>query len=88
MNFLPEVRRKKGESFESMLRRFSRRMQESGRLLQAKKIRFHKRDKSKTDLKKSALHRMVARDKIEYLLRAGKVKEEELYARKPRMRRS
>lgn len=83
---MAEVKRKKGESFESLLRRFSRRMQESGKMLQAKKIRYHKRQKSKTTLRKSALHRAEQRDKITYLLRSGKVKEEDLRPRRSRSR--
>lgn len=63
-------------------------MQGSGKILQAKKIRFHKRPKSKAVLKKSALHRLATREKLTYLLRAGKIKEEELYARRPRARTS
>ena len=61
-------------------------MQESGKMLQAKKIRFHSRDKSKLVLRKSALHKQKTRVKYTYLLRSGKLKEEDLYARKPRRR--
>jgi ribosomal protein S21 len=70
------VKRKKGESFESLLRRFSRRMQASGKMLQAKKIRFHKDAPSKGTLKKSALRRKRASEKRDYLLRTGRLVEE------------
>jgi hypothetical protein len=61
-------------------------MQESGKMLQAKKIRFHTREKSKLVTRKSALHKQGTREKMTYLLRSGKVKEDELYGRRPRRR--
>ena len=85
---LVEVRRKKGESFESLLRRFSRRVQQSGKVLQAKKIRFYTPPKSKLELRRSALHRIDVRDKLEYMVRAGKIKEEDLQVRKKKRSRS
>jgi len=36
-----DVKRKKGERFDSLLRRFNRRVIESGKIFQARKIRFH-----------------------------------------------
>lgn len=62
-------------------------MQESGKMLQAKKIRFHAADKSKLVLRKSALHKSKTRAKYTYLLRSGKLKEEDLYGRRSRKRR-
>jgi len=56
-----EVKRKRGETFESMMRRFSRRVQQSGKLLQAKKIRFHTSEKSRNLQKASALRREKSR---------------------------
>lgn len=82
-----EVKRKKGESFESLLRRFSRRVQQSGKVLQAKKIRFYSPPQSKLAVRRSALHRSAAREKLEYLLRSGKMKEEELMGRGRKRRR-
>lgn len=75
---MSEVRRRRGESFESLLRRFSRRMQLSGKALQARKIRFHKSPLSKTKARASALHRARVRDTREYMLKTGKITEEEL----------
>lgn len=82
-----EVKRKKGESFESLLRRFSRRVQQSGKVLQAKKIRFYTPQPSKLEMRRSALHRTAAREKLEYMLRSGKMKEEDLAARGKKRRR-
>ncbi|MBI2098895.1 30S ribosomal protein S21 [Candidatus Uhrbacteria bacterium] len=73
---MSEVRKRKGESFESLLRRFSRRVQQSGRLLQAKKIRFHQSPKTRREVRDSALHRIKTRQKREYLIKTGLLKEE------------
>lgn len=71
-----EVKRKRGETFESLMRRFSRRVQQSGKLLQAKKIRFHTKDKSRNLQRASALRREEIKQKREYLKKVGKLKEE------------
>ncbi|MEK7516417.1 MAG: 30S ribosomal protein S21 [Patescibacteria group bacterium] len=73
-----EVKRKQGESFESMLRRFGRRVQRSGKLLQAKKIRFHAQPKSKFEMRASALHRKKVQVLREHLYRIGKLSDEDL----------
>jgi len=74
---MAEVKRRKSESFEALFRRFSRRVQESGKILQAKKIRFHEGELSKSKQKKSALRRKEMREKYDYLERSGQLKEEE-----------
>jgi ribosomal protein S21 len=76
-----EVKRKQGESFESMLRRFGRRVQRSGKLLQAKKIRFHAQPKSKLEMRASALHRKKVQTLREHLYRIGKLRDEDLPGR-------
>lgn len=81
-----EVKRKKGESFESMLRRFGRRVQDSGRILQARKIRFHSNAPSKNALRATALRREELKEKREYLIKTGKATEED-FRRKRRGRR-
>ncbi|OGL67153.1 hypothetical protein A2856_03745 [Candidatus Uhrbacteria bacterium RIFCSPHIGHO2_01_FULL_63_20] len=72
-----DVKRRKGESFEGLFRRFTRRVQQSGRLLEARKHRFHAPDVSKNSLHRSALRRKDMREKREYLLKTGKLVEEE-----------
>ncbi|MBU0625775.1 30S ribosomal protein S21 [Patescibacteria group bacterium] len=81
-----EVKRKKGESFESLLRRFSRRVQDSGRLLQARKIRYHAAQPSKNAGKASALRREELREKREFLIKSGQATEED-FRRTGRRRR-
>ncbi|MFA5133187.1 MAG: 30S ribosomal protein S21 [Patescibacteria group bacterium] len=75
---MTEVKRKKGESFESLLRRFNSRVQMSGRLIQAKKVRFLPPKENVTRKKSAALKRIKIKTKIDYMLRAGKIKEEDL----------
>jgi ribosomal protein S21 len=71
-----EVKKKKGETFDSLLRRFQRRYQQSGKGIQTKKIRFHKGDPSKTRRHASALRREEKRVEYEYLAKTGQLKEE------------
>lgn len=73
---MAEVKRKKGETFDALLRRFQRRFQQSGRGIQMKKIRFHKSDPSKTKRHRSALFRETKRKEYEYLTKTGQLKEE------------
>ena len=74
---MSEVKRKKGESFESLLRRFSKKVQESGKLLQAKKIRYYARPKSKAAQRDAALRREYLKQHREYLLKTGQATEED-----------
>ena len=78
-----ELKRKKGETFESFIRRFNKRLQQSGRLFQARKIRFFNRPKSKTRVRAEAGKRAELRSKRDYLKRIGKLPEEELRRRTP-----
>lgn len=73
---MAEVKRKKSETFESLLRRFHKKLQQSGRLIQSRKIRFHESDKSKTKVHREALRRREINDKREYLKKIGKLKDE------------
>lgn len=73
---MAEVRRKKGESFESFMRRFSKKVQQSGRLLQVRKIRFYSKKKNKTASRAAAARRAEITAKREYLKKIGKLVEE------------
>ncbi|MCR4280295.1 MAG: hypothetical protein NUV82_02625 [Candidatus Komeilibacteria bacterium] len=70
-----EVKRKPGESFESLLRRFTKKTIQSGRVLQVKKIKFFQKDKSELRRKEAALVREDFRKKRDYLRRIGKLDE-------------
>lgn len=70
-----EVKRKQGETFESLLRRFTKKTIQSGKLLQAKKIRFYQKAKTNRARKESALMREEFKKKRDYLRRIGKLDE-------------
>ena len=76
-----ETKRRKNESFESMHRRFSRKIQLSGRMLEARKFRFYEKDPSDNAMKASALRRKSKHEQIMYLMKIG------LYVPKKRGRR-
>jgi len=73
---MAEVKRRKQETFDAFLRRFQRRVQSSGKILQAKKIRFKKPKGSKNKRRESALYREAKRSEHEYLVKTGQYKEE------------
>ena len=73
---MAEAKRKKGETFESLLRRFNKKVLQSGKVLQAKKIRFLEKDPNKNLAKKLALRRNTIKAKKEYLKKIGKLTEE------------
>lgn len=70
-----EVNKKHNESFESLMRRFTRRTLQSGRLLQAKKVRFRRKPESGLKKKESALRRLTMTQARDYLKRIGRLDE-------------
>lgn len=72
-----EVKRKKGESFEAVFRRFTRRMQQSGKPLTVRAKRFRAKAPNKNRTRDSALRRLEMGEKREYLLKTGKAREED-----------
>lgn len=79
-----EVKRKDGETPESLLRRFSKKVQQSGVLIRAKKNRFYERPKNRRAIKEDAIRRKAIRDKKDYLRKIGKLEEFEKSLRKRR----
>ncbi len=79
-----EAKRKKGESFDAMFRRWTRRVQQSGKILDLRAGRYFAKKPKKNKLKESALRRLEIGAKREYLLRTGKLKEEETRGRNRR----
>jgi ribosomal protein S21 len=69
-----EVRKNPNENNASVLRRFSRKIQESNIIQKVKNNRYNERKESKLKVKKSALKRMGRRKEIEKLRKLGKVK--------------
>jgi ribosomal protein S21 len=69
-----EVRKNPNENNASVLRRFSRRIQESNIIQKVKSSRYNERKESKLKIKKSALKRIVKRQDREKLRKLGKIK--------------
>ncbi len=72
-NTVIEVKKNPNENNSSILRRFSRRIQESGIVRKVKGARYNERKESKLKVKKSALKRMARRIEIEHLKKLGKM---------------
>ena len=70
-----EVKGKGNESFEKLMRRFTKQIIQSGKLLQARKIRFRNKGKSTRRYKEAALHRMGVQDSRDYLKKIGKLED-------------
>ncbi len=66
-----ELKRKPGESMSAYLRRFSRKVQQSGILLESKKRRFRKRGQNKNARKMSALRKEKIKIETERLKKLG-----------------
>ncbi|PIZ69885.1 MAG: hypothetical protein COY10_00640 [Candidatus Portnoybacteria bacterium CG_4_10_14_0_2_um_filter_43_36] len=77
-----EVKRKEGETTRSLLRRFTRRIQQSGILIRARKSRFLEKEKSRRERRESALRRnkiILEKDKLRKM---GLLEEETKFRRR------
>lgn len=72
MAIVIEVKKNATENSASIVRRFSRRVQESGIIQRVKGNRYNDRPQSKLAQKASALKRMARRREIERLKKLGK----------------
>jgi ribosomal protein S21 len=70
-----EVSKRNNEGTDSLIRRFSRKVQQSGVLLQARKIRFYERKKSKRKLREEAQRRTELQAERERLIKLGEIDE-------------
>lgn len=66
-----EAKKQDRENSQSLIRRFTKRVQKSGVLLRARKSRFHQRSKSKGMRKKTALRKEKLRTEYEKLKKLG-----------------
>lgn len=66
-----QVKRKENESAGSLIRRFSKAIQQSGVLLSARKGRYYTKLKTKREKREGALKREETRKKIEKLKKLG-----------------
>lgn len=72
MSVLVEVKRKESESFDSLLRRFNRKIQQSGVLIRARKTRFFEPVKSRNLQRTNAIRRGELRELREEMKRTGR----------------
>lgn len=70
-----EIKKEGRETPQNLIRRFSRRMKQSGILARARKARFKKKDKSKQMKKRSALRREELRKEYERIEKLGEKKD-------------
>ena len=62
-----QVKRKERETAESLIRRFSRRVQQSGVLKQVRKLRFRAEEPSRDKRRIGALYKVKIRKEITYV---------------------
>lgn len=70
------VKRRENESVAAMIRRFTRRVQQSGILLRARKIRFYEPKPNKRLMQERALRRLAVMKEQERLAKLGKIIED------------
>lgn len=70
-----EVKVKTNESFEKLVRRFTKKIIQSGKLIQARKIRFKTKSRNARLRKAGAIHRVKTQDERDYLRKIGKLDE-------------
>ncbi|HPS21353.1 MAG TPA: 30S ribosomal protein S21 [Candidatus Paceibacterota bacterium] len=69
-----EVKKNQNENNASVLRRFSRKVQESSIIPKVKNNRYNERKESKVKIKKATLKRIQRRSEIEKLRKLGKIR--------------
>ncbi|MBU2566684.1 30S ribosomal protein S21 [Patescibacteria group bacterium] len=73
---MAEVNRKKGETFDALLRRFTRRVQQGGVILEVRKNRFRTSAENRNKKRRSALRRVEKKSQYEYLYKTGQLKDD------------
>jgi len=87
VKIVSEIKRKKNESFESFMRRVKRIWQQSGKILETRKVQFFEDSKSKNVQRKNTVKRLQKKAKLNYLLKVGRLPvemQEKLNARNPK----
>ncbi len=69
-----EIKKNPNENNASVLRRFSRKVQESSIIQKVKGGRYNERKESKVKVKKGTLKRLARRKEVEKLKKLGKIK--------------
>jgi len=77
VKIVSEIKRRRGESFESFIRRVKRRWVRSGKLLQARKVQYFEGKKSKNLRKNKRVELLQKVSKTNYLRKIGRLPAEE-----------
>ena len=72
-----ESKRRRGESFEVFLRKFNKRLLQSGKLYEVRQRQHHTKKLNKSAQKERALVGKKIKSEIGYLKKIGKFKEED-----------
>ena len=70
-----EIKKTDKESSQSVVRRFSRRVKQSGILIQARKNRYYLKKKNEREKKRAALRREQLKKEYQKLEKLGKIKK-------------
>ncbi len=70
-----EVKKREHENSEGLVRRFTRIVQQSGVLLQAKKVRYHEPKKSRNKVREEAQRRSELQSERDRLIKLGEIDE-------------
>ncbi len=70
-----EIKKQDRENAQSLVRRFSRRLKNSGILIRARSMRFRDRPESAFTKRKAALRRIEKRAEYEHLSKLGLIQE-------------
>lgn len=68
-----EVKKSESESTINLIRRFTRKVQESGVLMRVRKLQFRNRPKSELQKKEGAIKKAKLKKKRDYLRKLGKI---------------
>lgn len=81
-----EVKKKdKRETSESLIRRFSRRVQQSGVLVEARKSRFRGEDWTRREMRERAMYRLKVSKVVSRLKKMGKFDESNFREQKKKL---
>ena len=69
------VKRKENETIESLLRRFAKKVQQNGVLINARKVMFKEKTPSRAKRRQSAIYRGKMRVQREKLIKLGLIEE-------------
>lgn len=69
-----EIKKQERETTQALIRRFTKSMQRSGILMQARKRRYQARPKSQSTKRKAALRRLESKAQYEKLRKLGQLK--------------